>query len=90
MAKIDIARMKVGVDFDVNKNSIDPILKTLQQISLLSKASGNSLNEGLKEAGKTAEKVSSILEKSFSKSNFCHNNNFSNIISSKFVCNRKK
>ena len=68
MAKIDIARMKVGVDFDVNKNSIDPILKTLQQISLLSKASGNSLNEGLKEAGKTAEKVSSILEKSFSKS----------------------
>lgn len=68
MAKIDIARMKVGVDFDVNKNSIDPILKTLQQISLLSKASGNSLNEGLKEAGKTAEKVSGILEKSFSKS----------------------
>ena len=67
MAKIDIARMKVGVDFEVNKSNLDAVQKEFDSLAVKAKVPGKEIDSGLKEAAQTASKVSDILEQCFNK-----------------------
>lgn len=67
MAKIDIARMKVGIDFEVNKSNLDAVQKEFDSLAVKAKVPGKEIDSGLKEAAQTASKVSDILEKCFNK-----------------------
>ena len=67
MAKIDIARMKVGVDVEVNKSQLDALQRDFDSLAATAKMPGNELNTGLQQAGQTARQVSAILDQSFNK-----------------------
>lgn len=67
MAKIDIARMKVGVDVEVNKSQLDALQRDFDSLAATAKLPGNELNTGLQQAGQTARQVSTILDQSFNK-----------------------
>lgn len=67
MAKIDIARMKVGVDVEVNKSQLDALQRDFDSLAATAKLPSNELNTGLQQAGQTARQVSTILDQSFNK-----------------------
>lgn len=67
MAKIDIARMKVGVDLEVNKSQLDSLKRDFDSLSVSAKLPGKELDAGLQQAGQTARQVSTILDQSFNK-----------------------
>ena len=54
MAKIDIARMKVGIDFEVNKSNLDAVQKEFDSLAVKAKVPGKEIDSGLKEAAQTA------------------------------------
>lgn len=66
MAKIDIARMKVGIDFEVNKTNLNEIKQSLNEvIKAANKAElSGTLTSDLKEASLAAKELSSILTQS--------------------------
>ena len=57
MAKIDIARMKVGIDFEVNKSNLDAVQKEFDSLAVKAKVPGKEIDSGLKEAAQTARKA---------------------------------
>ena len=66
MAKIDIARMKVGVDFDVNRNDLTELKKELSILrgTLNKKVDSNELTKSLEETIKAADQLETLLNKS--------------------------
>lgn len=66
MAKIDIARMKVGIDFEVNKASLNEIKQSLDEVvKTANKAElSGTLTPDLKKAALAAKELSSILTQS--------------------------
>ena len=67
MAKIDIARMKVGVDFDVNRNDLTELKKELSILrgTLNKKVDSNGLTKSLEETIKAADQLETLLNKSW-------------------------
>ena len=87
MAKIDIARMKVGIDFEVNKASLNEIKQSLDEVvKTASKAElSGTLTSDLKEAALVAKDLSSILTQSWnSKLNQLDLSKFNNSIQSSY------
>ena len=67
MAKIDIARMKVGIDFDVNRNDLTELKKELSILrgTLNKKVDSNELTKSLEETIKAADQLETLLNKSW-------------------------
>lgn len=59
--------IEYGVKFAVDKTELDAIQSKLSLISVQAKLPGNELNEGLQAAGRTANQLSEILNKSFNQ-----------------------
>lgn len=87
MAKIDIARMKVGIDFEVNKASLNEIKQSLDEVvKTANKAElSGTLTPDLKKAALAAKELSSILTQSWnSKLNQLDLSKFNNSIQSSY------
>ena len=66
MAKIDIARMKVGVDVEVNHQTLSDLKKQLAQIRVdIQSKNRNGMTESLEETLKVANQLDNIITKSW-------------------------
>ena len=66
MAKIDIARMKIGVDVEVNHQTLADLKKQLAQIRVdIQSKNRNGMTESLEETLKVANQLDNIITKSW-------------------------
>lgn len=66
MAKIDIARMKVGIDVEVNHQTLSDLKKQLAQIRVdIQSKNRNGMTESLEETLKVANQLDNIITKSW-------------------------
>lgn len=66
MAKIDIARMKVGVDIEVNRGTLNDLKRALSETraDLNSKIEKNGMTKSLEDTLRAANELESVLNKS--------------------------
>lgn len=67
MAKIDIARMKVGVDIEVNRGTLNDLKRALSETraDLNSKIEKNGMTKSLEDTLRAANELESVLNKSW-------------------------
>ena len=66
MAKIDIARMKVGIDVEVNHQTLSDLKRQLAQIRVdIQSKNRNGMTESLEETLKVANQLDNIITKSW-------------------------